>query len=182
MPDLSRRLLCRVAFVLLCIAPTICVGMYAIAAHWNRERDALYHQWTTRIRQETGFQAEVGSIELGNRGDIVFHDLSLTDPETEALVVRVRRVHIAPAGKRGWVVEAAYPEIPAHQVARLWEPLYDRLRASRGPGDWSGLVSAHNVTLQRDGKSIRCPNSNASLGGVPVGASRKWSSYWTVMR
>ncbi len=169
MPDLSRRLLCRVGFVLLCLAPTICVGMCAITVHWNRQQDALYQQWKTRILQETGFRADIASIELGNRGDMVFHDLALTDPETNALVVRVRRVHIAPAGKRGWVVEAAYPEIPADQVDRLWEPLYDRLRSSRGPGDWSGLVSAHNVTLRQEGRSHTLSQFECQFGGSPSG-------------
>ena len=169
MPDLSRRLLCRVAFVLLCIGPTIYVGMYAVAAHWRRERAALYQFWETRIRQETGFQAEVASIELGNRDDILFHELVLSDPETQEVVARVRRVHIAPAGKRGWVVDVAYPEIPAHQVARLWEPLYDRLRASRGPGDWSGFVSAKNVTLQRGSDADTLSQFECQFGSSPSG-------------
>jgi hypothetical protein len=169
MPDLSRRLLCRVMFVLLCIGPTICVGMYAVLAHWQRERDELYRYWETRILQETGFQATLASIEPGKRGDMVFRDVILSDPETKEEVVRVRRVHLAPAGQRGWVVDVSYPELAAHQLARLWEPLYDRLRSSRGPGDWSGFVAAHHVTLRRGDEADSLSQFECQFGSGPSG-------------
>jgi hypothetical protein len=169
MPDLSRRILCRVAFILLCIAPTICVGMYAVMTHWRRERAELYRFWETRILQETGFQATLGAIEPGKRGDIVFLDLVLSDPETKDEVVRARRVHVAPAGKRGWVIEVAYPELAAQRVSRLWEPLYDRLRASRGPGDWSGLISANHVTLRRGEQADSLAQFECQFGAGPSG-------------
>ena len=143
----SRRVLCRLGFVLCCLVPTVAVCWWSWHARQERQLRQLHASWEQWILAETGLRGVAEHIQVGRRGDVLLSNLVLSDPETRAEVARIRQVHAAPAGERGWVLDVSYPVIPARQLARLWEPLYDRLRIARGSDSWSGLISARNVTL-----------------------------------
>jgi hypothetical protein len=149
MTEPHRRLLCRVLFIMMGLVPTAVVTTWAAWTHVTRAEETARGYWQSRLLQELGLAARMSDIREGPRGDVVFDELSLRDPETDALIAAVRRAHLAPTGERGWLLDTAYVEVPSDQLLRLWTPVYDRLRRSRGTSDWSGLVMAQHVTLQR---------------------------------
>jgi hypothetical protein len=150
MVNQKRRWICRIVFLLLAVFPTLFMSAWAGWAHARRVDREKRDAWEHRIVQELGLIGQAREFTEGQRGDLTLEDVTLVDPETEQLVTSLRRVHVAPAGERGWVIDAAYPQIPGEQLLRLWNPIYDRLRRSRGNNDWSGLLTANNVTLKYD--------------------------------
>jgi len=176
MKYLVRRRWCRAAFVVLCLLPTLAVSGWANLASRARETARLHAAWEARLRELTGLRAHAGAVIEGHRGNVVFQNLVLSDPETGAEVVRAREIEIAPAGPRGATVIVAYPEVSPGQLGRLWEPLYDRLRAARGGGEWTGIVMARSATLHLDAEragtashtfsSFECRFSTREAGGL----------------
>lgn len=70
--DNQRRLICRLAFLALCLAPTL-VTVYQIA-HPQTAND-----WELALRAELGVDTKISSVETPNPGEVILRDLRFLD-------------------------------------------------------------------------------------------------------
>ncbi len=171
MPDTTRRWLCRSAFLLLCVVPTCLMSGWAAWAHHARAAAAARQHWETTLLSELGLLARIEHVAQDSPTEVILDGVEFTDPETGRIVAQVRRIHAASAGDRGWLLEIAYPQITAGSLPRLWAPIYDRLRHTRGAVDWSALVVAHHATLQSPTGDQTLSQVECQFGGSGSGAT-----------
>jgi hypothetical protein len=159
MHDATRRLICRLAFITLCLVPTgsLCAWVAYRATPIHTWRENAF--WTDAIYQATGLLAEVDSIRHPTRSRTIFDNLVLTDPDGDAIVARIRVVELAETD-HGIVAIASQPEIESRQLQRLGELLQQRIL--RGPRlkqqfQWlSGEVTLHSEFAASTATDVRC--------------------------
>ncbi|MCA9120742.1 MAG: hypothetical protein H6822_32620 [Planctomycetaceae bacterium] len=159
MHDSTRRILCRLAFFALCLAPSgsLCAWIVYRATPICAWQEQTF--WTESIYQTTGLIAEVGRIRHPTQARTLLEDVSLSDPDGGALIARVRVVEFATTD-HGIVTIASQPEVHAHQLRRLSQILYDRVL--RGPRPLqqfqlvSGEVTLHETAGASTASDVRC--------------------------
>ncbi len=130
MHDSTRRLLCRLGFLLLCVLPTLAVVGWVSVICSPTYVAARRAAWERRLSQHLGLSVQLQGVQNPSRGVTVLKGLVLSDPETEVCVAQVRQVEIGYRGEE-LVVLAAQPELHSEQIWRLCEALHDRVL--RGP-------------------------------------------------
>lgn len=131
MHDRTRRLICRIGFVLLGLVPTLAVAGWSAHVHSPSYLAARRTEWEQRIEQTLGLAVAIGRLERATHDRIDLADLTLADLETDALVCRVRQAQVRFLA-REIVVIASQPELIAGQLPRAWNAIEHRLlRGSR---------------------------------------------------
>jgi len=126
MHDRTRRLLCRLGFLLFCVAPTL-----AVAARIAVVRSPAYiavrrAECERRISEALGLAVSVRQVHELLQGVTELDDIVLAEPETGALIARIRHLEFTRQDGQ-LVVLASQPEIEGLQVWRLWESLHERV-------------------------------------------------------
>lgn len=159
MHDSTRRILCRLAFLALCLAPSgsLCAWIAYRATPMHAWQEQAF--WTESIYQTTGLLAEVDRIRHPTQSRTLLEDVTLTDPDGGALVARIRVVEFADTD-HGIVAIASQPEIQAHQLRRLGQLLYQRvLRGPRHTQQFqllSGELTLHGASGASTASDVRC--------------------------
>ena len=94
MHDRTRRLLCRLGFLLLCVLPTLAVAAWASVVCSPAYVAARRVAWETRLSHHLGLSVQLQGVRNPTRGVTVLEGLVLSDPETEACVARVRQIEM----------------------------------------------------------------------------------------
>ena len=129
MHDSTRRLLCRLGFLLLCVLPTLAVAGWVSVICSPSYVAACKAAWETRLSQHLGLSVRLQGVQNPSRGVTVLEGLVLSDPETEARVASVRQIEIGYRGDE-LVVLAAQPELVSEEMWRLCEALHERVLRS----------------------------------------------------
>lgn len=152
MHDRTRRLLCRLGFLLLGVAPTL-----AVAARIGVVRSPAYvaarrAECERRISDALGLAVTVRESHQLLQGVTELEDVVFTEPETGAPIGRIRLL-VFGYEEGELIVRASQPEIEGQQVWRLWESLHERVLRACRTGASNAQFYAGEVTIrQADGQ------------------------------
>ncbi|MCA8998584.1 MAG: hypothetical protein KDA80_16410 [Planctomycetaceae bacterium] len=159
MHDSTRRILCRLAFVALCLAPSgsLCAWVIYRSTPIHAWQEQAY--WTESIYQTTGLLAEVENVRHPTRSRTLLEGVTLKDPDGERLVARIRVLEFADTD-HGIVAIASQPEIEANQLQRLGQLLYQRVLRGPRPAQQfqllSGELTLHGTSGASTASDVRC--------------------------
>jgi hypothetical protein len=122
----TRILLCRTAFLLLCIAPTLLV----LAVAW-RYRSPAYieaqrEEWERVLSDKLGYDVSIARVQYPAWDSALLEEVTLQDAETRAVLATARNIEIKSLDGN-WHVAASYPRISAESLDTLVGLLHDRL-------------------------------------------------------
>ena len=126
----TRRYICRSAFLLVCILPTLCL------LAWIAYRSSPIHAasevrfWERALFQGLGLLCTIERVVTAGTDVATLERIELLDPETNQRVARIRVLEFTRT-PRGQVVLVSQPEIEPGQFVRLCQLLHDRVL--RGP-------------------------------------------------
>ena len=146
MHESSRRLCCRAAFLLLCLAPTVCVLAWSLFIHTPVHRAWQTAVWRAELSNRLGVTVRIGKVTSPKAGRTLFEGLEFFDPETNALLARVRAVETA-RHDGGWVMLASHVELPTHQLTQLADVFHSRVLRQPPRAGGSLELVASEVTL-----------------------------------
>ena len=107
----SRRWMCRVGFVALCLVPTLALTSWGIARHLPSH--ALAYE--RRLSAALDVTVSVEAVTHPRPGVEVYTGLELRDPETQRLLAQVARLEVARDNDK-YVLLASEPELQADAV------------------------------------------------------------------
>jgi hypothetical protein len=116
--DHTRRALCRLGFLGLCLAPTVSVLAWGVRHHLPSHLAAVSRE----VSILTDCSAEVGRVTHPRPGVTILHAVTLSDPSTGDVIARVDQLMI---DERGDVlrIKATRPTASADGLPRLWNAL-----------------------------------------------------------
>lgn len=122
----TRRSLCRLGFLGLCLIPTLAVCCWAVAVQTPSYIDSVRAQWAERLQQHLGVRVSVGSVDQPSWAVTRLWNLKLHDTETQSLIGEIRVLEISQS-EGELLVRASQPELHGAHANRLWAAVYDRL-------------------------------------------------------
>jgi hypothetical protein len=123
MHELKRRQVCRMAFVLVCLAPTL--G----AAAWGVSRRLPGHVafYASELSELLDLSVSLGSVSHPRPGVTLYHDVAFTDRETGTQLARVRVLEVD-GNSDPIILRASQIEIEAAHVPIAWRMVERQLR------------------------------------------------------
>ncbi|HEX4131236.1 MAG TPA: hypothetical protein VHZ24_14445 [Pirellulales bacterium] len=121
--ELTRRQICRAAFLIACLLPTTAVLAWGV----TRRLPGRVAAHATELERATGLHVTLGNVTYPRPGATLYHDLVLADPETDAEMLRCRVLEAASDGQQ-WLLRASQVEVEAAQAPQLWETVERQLR------------------------------------------------------
>lgn len=138
----TQRQVCRVAFGIACLAPTLCVAMYVISLRlpWHV---AAYEE---NASQRAGLIVSFADVTHPKPGLTLYHDAKIADAETGDVVASARLVEVAQHEGRQ-VLLLSQPEVAAGRLDLLWQFVDQRILRAQAGGEQFEIVCGE-VTLQ----------------------------------
>lgn len=150
MHDRTRRLLCRLGFLLFCVAPTLTGGIWISVVRSPAYVAARRIACQRRLSDALGLVVSVDAVCESLQGVTRLEHVVLAEPETGAVIGRVRQVEFGRQDGQ-LVVLASQPEIEGEHIWWLWETLHDRLLRARLADAPDALFYAGEVTIRPGG-------------------------------
>src|SRR5580704_8658809 len=119
----SRRQLCQLAFVVLCLGPTAAVLAIGVARRLPSHTTACVES----LRDQLGLGVGLGAVSHPRPNLLLFHDLELSDPETGEQVLKCRLLEVSSGGTIH-VLKASGVELHADAIEHVWQLLERTLR------------------------------------------------------
>lgn len=150
--DNTRRQICRVAFLLFCVAPTVGVSVWCVRRHLPGVVEAE----ARTLERELSLKVSLDRIRHLRPGGVLYEGLELADPETGRVLLRCRLVEAdwkritdqRGQQKASLVLIASQPEIEAGGFEQLGQLLGRMLRHQAGPPGLDVRLTAGEVTLR----------------------------------
>lgn len=147
----TRRALCRIGFLMICVAPTLGVAGFICVV-----RSPIYLAYEKAAFERSlsdalGLIVSIDSIDHPVRGVMELKGVELADPDTDERIARVRRIE---SGRNGdeLVLLLSQPEIHDDKLWHLWEVLHDRILRSHRSSELRAQIIAGGLTIhQADG-------------------------------
>lgn len=157
MREATRRLTCRLVFILGCVLPTLIIVsvLLLLRTPWYLARER--QSWNEALSQRLGVQVTVDSVSRPEGGLVRLSNLVLADPETGEPHLTARTVDVARQGV-GWIVYVPSAEAKADSVARLWECLEQSLLERAGAVTDRGcqlLIESLNIISSDRGQTLQ---------------------------
>ena len=114
----TRILLCRIAFIGLCVLPTTVVAGWIVTRATTGNAVALKAEWERELTSRIGLVASIGEVSYPCPQIARLQSVKLLDPETQHLVAEAAVVEIEKEAA-GWMVDAAGLSIVASELAAL---------------------------------------------------------------
>ena len=145
MYDSTRRILCRFAFLALCLAPTSMLCAWIVYRATPLYAWQAHAGWERTIFERTGLLASIGDIEHPTSTRVLLRGVTLVDPDDDRQVASIRVLEVAET-KHGVFISCSQPEIHREQLTRLVSLLHQRVL--RGPALATPVrISSREVTL-----------------------------------
>ncbi len=128
----TRRMICRVAFVVLCVVPTVLSGGLAWLVHAPLYQAWYKSRWETALSTALGVDVAVRRIVRERGGRTVLFGVRLRNPEQQEPVATVRSIEIVSGAE--WVVELNQCAVARPAAAWLARRLHEHV-----------FVSAHSL-------------------------------------
>lgn len=170
MHESTRRLLCRMAFLLLCLLPTAGVVVWVGVTRSSIYQRARLVRWEDELSRQWGLNVTLRAISEPRRGVTLLDGARVADPETGATIAAIRQIEIGQhRGQR--VIIAAQPELQGDQIDRLWSAFHERFLRSSWTGAPVVLVHVGELTIHRENRGrsttladVRCRMEGAAEG------------------
>jgi len=151
MHDRTRRLLCRLGFLLFGVAPTLGVATWISVVRSPAYIAACKAECESRLSAALGLAVSVEQTHRLLQGVTLLDGVVLTEPETGVPIARIRHLEFGRQDGR-LIVLASQPEIDGQHIWRLWEALHDRvLRACPAAGAEVEFYAGEVTIRQADG-------------------------------
>src|SRR5262245_55280351 len=142
---MSPRLYCRLAFLLLCVAPTLAMAGTVVSRRLPDWFAGSKCAWEADLSQRLGFRVSLAKVTRPHAGTTLLEGVELADRETGKLVARARLVEAAQTDQ-GLVLVLSQPELHVEEFAALAGTLHDALmRVAR-----TERTAAGNATDRRN--------------------------------
>lgn len=171
--DSSRRQICMVLFLGLCVLPTLAIGGWAIVRRlpWERQAEAA------RLAGELGLDVSIDAMAHTQPGVVRYTGLKLADPETGRELLccdEVEATWTSMTDSHGQtrpavVLAARQIESTASAWQRLRESLRRRLERQSGTPEIEVRVTAKQWTLREGGDLQVLENVEGGIGLTPEG-------------
>lgn len=162
----QRIFLYRSAFLLVGLAPTLAV----LALIGGRLSEAMTIgspvSWETALSNRLGLSVAVGQVSRPASGITSLHRLSLSDPETGELVLRIERLDVDSSAAAAHQFVVSRVEVAHEHLGRLWESLRDRVLRSELAQRQPFAVHVQQLTVQ--GASVPWSVSEAEALLEPI--------------
>ena len=161
MRERTRRLVCRIAFLAICVAPTM------VTSGWVAYRRSPIHaaaeraSWQDTLERKLGLRATIEHVLRPRRGVAVLKGVMLTDPDSQRQLLQVRVVEVARTD-HGWVVLLSQPEVFEDQFLRVWGVFQERILRGAPPNAATQVIAAE-VTVRARPLSLTFTDVRASL-------------------
>jgi hypothetical protein len=170
MHESTRRLVCRAAFLLLCLLPTAGVTVWVGISRSSAYQRMQLAGWQRELSRQWGLTVTLGAVTQPRRGVTLLDGVRVSDPETAALIAEIRQVEVGwHAGRR--LVIAAQPEVQGDQLGRLWMAFHEQFMRGSATVELPVHVQAGDLTIHRDDRArsttmtdVRCRLDNTSEG------------------
>jgi len=161
----SRRQICQLAFVALCLGPTAAVLAIGVARRLPSHTAACVDE----LRDRLGLDVGLREVSHPRPNLLLFHELELTDPETGELVLKCRLLE-ASSGGAFRVFKASGVELHADAVEHVWRLLERTLRGQM-PGGATGPLRllADSLTWFGPERAQTFTDVMGQLGSGPQG-------------
>jgi len=149
----TERLLCRLAFLILCALPTaVTMGiLVAMGTPWYQQ--AQRAELEGILRQRFGVQFTIGNLRHPEPRVWQLEDVGLHDPETGEEAARVRTVYWAQEQDRIHL-HFSQPEIQARKLGMLWKVFHDRVLCQPDLVPGSVVVKGKDLLLRGEGLGL----------------------------
>jgi hypothetical protein len=140
-------LLCRLGFLLCCVAPTLGVATWTSVVRSPAYIAACKAECERQLSDALGLAVSIQEVHRLLQGATLLDGVVFTEPETGVPIARVRHVEFGlQAGQ--FMVLASQPEVEGQQVWRLWEALHERVLRTRRAGAVDAQFYAGEVTIR----------------------------------
>jgi hypothetical protein len=119
----TRKSLCRIGFVALCVLPTFAVALWAA----SRNGDGHRARCEAELSRLLALKVTLGDIEYPEPGVVRYSDFLLADPETEASIVSAAQLEVRTTDT-ALAISTSKLKIEISTVHALAELLHARLR------------------------------------------------------
>ncbi len=152
MHDRTRRLLCRLGFLLFCVAPTLGVAMWIGVVRSPAYLAACKAECERQLSDTLGLAVSIQDMRRLLQGVTILDGVVLTESETAHPIARIRHLEFGRQDGQ-LIVLASQPEIEGQQIWRLWEALHERVLRARRAAAIDAQFHAGEVTIfQGDGR------------------------------
>ncbi len=162
MHDRTRRLLCRIVFLTLCVSPTLFIMTWICVVHSPAYIAHRRATWERTLSDQLGLIVSLEGVSHPTRGSTLLEGVNLSDAETGSRVARIRQIEMGRSGGQ-FILIASQPEIQGEQIWRLWEVLHERVLRGQVAAGLRAQLAAGEVTVHRaDGEGastltdVRC--------------------------
>ena len=188
----TRILLCRLGFLLFCVAPTASVGVWIVFRGTNGTA-AQKAEWERELAGRLGLAVEIGRVGYPHPNLARLQDVRLLDPETRTPLAGAAMIDVSPLAA-GWSLAAVDSFIEVRQLPRLAAALDSHLL--RGPTSLTTAISllpcemtlrnpAADMTLRLPGGQFSASENGAKLAielVLPGATAETQPAQWTVAR
>ena len=170
-----RRRLCRASFCLVCLLPTLLIGVSAVVTHTPAYRAARCADCESRLSARLGLPVHLAQVDGSGWACHVARGIELRDPESGQWLVRARSAE-ARRAPQGWDLALYQPEIRFAQLPRLAEILHEHVLVrtdERTPPVRLAMSSLilHDAACSQSVLDVRCV-----VEGRAEGAEVFWNS------
>ena len=165
----TRTRICRLAFGLSCVLPTLCIAGAAVVRNSAPYQAAMLNAWTTQLESQLGLEVRIRTIEDALGPYPVLLGVELLDPESHECLASVQSALVV-ATSQGVAVKVGPTEVQQRSLPRLMALLHEHLLVrARGeqPLAW---WNAKQVTLTDGEHAESLLDVSGDLGAKSDGA------------
>ncbi len=144
--EATRRALCRLLFVVLAALPVLLTIAACFAEFVPQYRQARAKHYERAIAQATGFDVEIGQVELRAPNQRLLHDVALRQPETGELLCKIGTMFMY-ENNAGVSLNCKQAQIPAEHLSTVYRLLHEAVLCRPMP-------SAQNIVASFEGLQI----------------------------
>lgn len=124
--ETTQRWLCRIAFLVLCLAPTLVVVSWAAAVNSPQYEQSWRRYWEARLSQRLGGDVAIERVTQPSRSVTLLEGFSLTLPESAEPIATARLIELRPFDG-GHLAMASQLELDADRLPDVWRSLHDEV-------------------------------------------------------
>lgn len=165
MQDAKRIAVCRGAFLVLCVLPTLLTLAFIGFHRWSVRSPAAKAEWERELSQRLGVAVAIKGLSYPQPLVAELAGVKISDAETGVLLAECRRAEILHAGKK-WNVTLIEPSAERNELGRLLQRLHDRVLIGDAP---SLRLAATHMTLRHDDAAQSLHDVTAEIGASQTG-------------
>lgn len=164
----TRILLCRLAFVLLCAVPTICVAWATYHYRGDSYIEARREDWMAVLSDKLNLDVRIKKLSYPLWNLALLEEVALVDPETDMTLATARYLEVT-TDEHGWTIVASHPEIQGDQLGAISQLIETRLLCGRAFHLAPLAISANQLTIRRGDTAQTFQDVSAKVVTIETG-------------